>query len=273
VANFSTVIGMSGVFDEENHRARRFGTYFEVPMILLAIGVVILWYLERQNVVNQQFVWICDLIILLFFILETLVLTALVDDKKRHLKNNWMNLLIIIMGLPIVFEVSTLAPILRSFRLLLLFPLFINMFATVQRFLAKNNLGVTLLVSLALVIIVGLFISAVDPSIENASDGLWWAWVTVTTVGYGDVVPTSYWGRAIGAVLILIGFVLFSLLTASISAFLIVKDEEELVNNEVLMLTKLDQISTRLSAIETRLNITEPSNHPNLTPNQGNDKP
>ena len=273
MASFSTVIGMSGVSDEENHRARKFGTYFEVPMILLAIGVVLLWYLERQSVVNEHFVWVCDLIILLFFILETLVLTALVDNKKRHLLNNWMNLLIILMGLPVVFEVSTLAPILRSFRLLLLLALFINMFATIQRFLAKNNLGITLLVSMALVIIVGLFISAVDPAINSAADGLWWAWVTVTTVGYGDVVPTSFWGRAIGAMLIFIGFGLFSLLTASISAFMIATDDDDILNKETQIVTKLDQISTRLAAIETRLNITEPSNNQNVTPNQGNDKP
>lgn len=271
MASFSTVIGMSGVCDAENQRARRFGTYFEVPMILLAIGVVVLWYLERQNIVDRDIAWTFDLIILLFFILETLVLTSLVDDKKRHLLNNWMNVLIILMGLPVVFEVSTLAPILRSFRLLLLLALFINMFTTVQLFLSKNHLGITLLVAMALVIIVGLFISAVDPAIDSAADGLWWALVTVTTVGYGDVVPTSYWGRAIGAILILIGFGLLSLLTAALSAFMIATDEE-LDNNEILILNKLDHITDRLNAIETRLDSIESveQRHPELT--QGNDQ-
>jgi voltage-gated potassium channel len=49
-------------------------------------------------------------------------------------------------------------------------------------------------------------------------DGVWWATVTVTTVGYGDLTPTTVQGRLIGMVLMFVGIGFLSLLTASVAS-------------------------------------------------------
>ncbi len=49
-------------------------------------------------------------------------------------------------------------------------------------------------------------------------DGIWWAVVTVTTVGYGDLYPTTVQGRLIGMVLMFTGIGFLSLLTAAIAS-------------------------------------------------------
>ena len=54
--------------------------------------------------------------------------------------------------------------------------------------------------------------------INNFFDALWWALVTITTVGYGDLVPITFWGRIIGIIFILLGFILFSIFTAFIAS-------------------------------------------------------
>jgi len=86
---------------------------------------------------------------------------------------------------------------------------------------------------------------AIFSAIENTefTNGLWYALVTITTVGYGDVVPASDHGRMFGALLILFGVVLFSLVTANILAFLI-GSEQRRTEQEILHYVK--QVKDRL---------------------------
>jgi voltage-gated potassium channel len=51
--------------------------------------------------------------------------------------------------------------------------------------------------------------------------GIWWAVQTVTTVGYGDVVPSNGWGRLVASVLMVIGFATLSLLTGIVASLLV----------------------------------------------------
>lgn len=146
------------------------------------------------------------------------ILTSLVNDKLLFLRTNWMNLLIIILGIPIILEGGEMAATLRGFRVLIALQVFVNASSTFRELLSRNHLGTTLGVSLVIMVVAGVLIAGIDPGVESAWEGLWWAWVTITTVGYGDVAPVSGEGRVIGAILILIGVGLFAMLTASISA-------------------------------------------------------
>ena len=60
-------------------------------------------------------------------------------------------------------------------------------------------------VAAILAVIAAVLETIVDSGIDGFNNALWWAIVTVTTVGYGDVVPTTTSGRIIGAVLMLAG--------------------------------------------------------------------
>jgi len=55
-------------------------------------------------------------------------------------------------------------------------------------------------------------------------DGVWWAVVTVTTAGYGDLNPTDVEGRIIGIILMLVGIGFISVLTATVASELIKTD-------------------------------------------------
>ena len=58
-------------------------------------------------------------------------------------------------------------------------------------------------------------------------DTLWWALVTITTVGYGDVVPHSVLGRVVGLILMLSGVVLVSMFTATIASIFVERKIKE----------------------------------------------
>jgi voltage-gated potassium channel len=62
--------------------------------------------------------------------------------------------------------------------------------------------------------------SGSNPNVTSLWDAIWWAVVTITTVGYGDVSPATSEGRIAAGVLMVLGITFFSFLTASITAAL-----------------------------------------------------
>ena len=78
---------------------------------------------------------------------------------------------------------------------------------------------------IGLVIIAATVVASVEggegASIQSFPDALWWAVVTVTTVGYGDMVPVTTAGRAIAFVLMLGGVAFFSGVTANLASYLV----------------------------------------------------
>ena len=85
---------------------------------------------------------------------------------------------------------------------------------------------------------------------ESLGDAMWWAVQTVTTVGYGDVVPEHVAGRLIGAVLMLQGIALLTVITASVTATLIEQARRRRQDESDPVMEKLESIESRLEGIE-----------------------
>ena len=247
---FHTLIGLAGVNEAENSRARFWDKVFQWPMLLLALWMPFQFYLDYRAGMDVSDSVFFDWLVWWFFVIESLLLIILVDDKKRYLRNNWMNVFIIVAGLPIIlWGYSPLAAILRSLRLLLMVGLIFRLTKTVRKILNKNQLGTTLLVAFLLVLISGTIIAAIDPAFKSPAEGIWWALVTITTVGYGDYTPVSVPGRIFASVLILSGVVLLSLVTANLAAYFVEKEVEKDVEEETKEEEQyLDQVVERLEA-------------------------
>ncbi len=260
-ARLSLIIGVSGVAPSETEAARRWGQYLEWPMLGVVLLILVEWYLAAKGMSSPRLSRIVDYIVWFSFLGETLLLTYLVQDKWLYLRSNWLNLVIIVAGIPVLwgnFDYYQYVGVLRSLRLLVAVQIFINLSGTLRSLLARNHLGTTLLISAVFIVIAGILAAGIDSGIETPWDGIWWAWVTVTTVGYGDVVPVTGPGKILGAILILLGIGLFSLLTASFSVFFISQSEdqvgeeiaEELETTEYQMLQRLEKIEQRLDSLE-----------------------
>jgi voltage-gated potassium channel len=248
------LIGLAGVDDEERSVARGWGRRLEGPMLLLAVWILLQWYLSaRGKEFSPLFELISNLVIWLFFVFETVLLASLCADKKAYLKANWMNVLIIVGGIPVLWGVYGYAGILRTLRLLLIVSLLFNVSNTMLGVLSRNHIGQVLALGLLFVLMSGILIAGIDPAVDTPWDGIWWAWVTVTTVGYGDIVPVSSIGRIFGAVLILMGVCLFSLLTAGFAAFFISEEEEVLEEKEDVTIEQLALMLERIEQMEIRL--------------------
>ncbi len=95
-------------------------------------------------------------------------------------------------------------------------------------------------------IIVGIVIFFVESKVNNnftsISDGIWWFFVTISTVGYGDKVPTTATGRMIAVLVMLFGVAVLSVITATISSIFVAKKlregkglQELKLNNHLLL--------------------------------------
>lgn len=247
------VIGLAGVDRNETSKALKYARRLEWPMVLMAVWIIVEWYLQAKGAIPPRLALVTDWIIWGFFLFETTLLTSLVRRKRYYLLGNWVNLVIIIFGFPLLWEEFPAAGVLRSLRLVVMAGLLIQVSGTARRILARNHLGTTLFVGFIIMVMAGFLIAGIDPAIETPWDGIWWAWVTVTTVGYGDVVPVSTEGRLFASVLILMGIGIFSLLTASFSAFFVSRDEKMVIQREQQILAKLELIEMRLHHMEKEI--------------------
>jgi voltage-gated potassium channel len=191
------------------------------------------------------------------FLFETILLSSLVRDKKRYLMTNWMNLVIIFAGVPMEWTYTPLIGVLRNLRLLLMLFLLLRLSHRIRRYLVRGHLGIMLIITGIVIVLAGIIISRLDPSIGSIWDGMWYSWVTISHTGYGDIVPKTAAARFFGGILILLGVVLVTVFTANLSAFLIGSSSEDdshdakKLNQETEV--TLQEVMKRLDRIERML--------------------
>ena len=118
------------------------------------------------------------------------------------------------------------------------------------------------LATAAMATLSGFVVTVIDKKdFPDFGTGVWWAIVTIATVGYGDVVPHTGWGRVVGSVVIVIGVTFVSFLIAIVTSYFVAAEENEKAQVERQLreqeLTEaresLRRIEDRLAAIEARL--------------------
>ena len=110
------------------------------------------------------------------------------------------------------------------------------------------------------VIVFGVAERLVDPkTFHSVWLGMWWAIETVTTVGYGDIVPDQTIGKIIAAFLMLGGLSLLSVITAAItSGFVARAQAQQRARGQDPVVQKLDQLATEMHALSAELQRLQP---------------
>src|SRR5262245_28841718 len=102
------------------------------------------------------------------------------------------------------------------------------------------------------VVVFGIVERLVDPdTFDNVWLGMWWAIQTVTTVGYGDVVPGSTAGKVIASFMMLGGLALFAVVTGAITSAFVAQAQRQRAGDPVM--EKLNEVSAQLEAVKADL--------------------
>lgn len=155
---------------------------------------------------------IIDTSILFLFILSYIIRFIMAKSKKQYFFDNIFNLLAII---PLnLLNIGLLA---RSNRVFRIINLLAKLGHTKNSILYRNGFIYALYASICIIFVGSGFFSIV----ENISyeDSIWWSIVTMTTVGYGDIVPKTNWGKVIASITMLFGIGFIGILTSTITNY------------------------------------------------------
>ena len=94
--------------------------------------------------------------------------------------------------------------------------------------LTRRGLLYSLFLCLLILLLGGVGFWIIEPQAETVSDGLWLAFTTAATVGYGDIVPSTHASRVFAVVVVLLGLAVLSLVTASVAAIFVETEERQI---------------------------------------------
>jgi voltage-gated potassium channel len=229
------------------------------PLLVLAVLFVVVLVLPLLADLPQGAriaVTLANVGIWAVFAVDYLARLYLALDRRRYVRTHVLDLVIVVL------------PMLRPLRALrILRVLRVGSVAALAHKRAAQSLHArvtTYVVSAALVslIVGGVAMreaerGSAERNILTFADGLWWSMTTVTTVGYGDLYPTTAAGRFVALGLMLVGIALLGVVTAAIAAWFVerlqsvdesVQESTEATLEEVL--AELREVRARLDAYD-----------------------
>jgi len=185
----------------------------ELPLLIFAFVMIpllvgpLLWELSPSE---ESVFLTLDWFIWAIFAVDLAIKLIVAPHRVAYLKRHWLEVLVVVV------------PFFRPLRLLRVFIFGSRAWVGTRRLV---NVDFLLVYGIGLVIVAATVVASVEggegASIQSFPDALWWSMATITTVGYGDTVPVSAAGRAMGYILMLGGIAFFSGITANLASFLV----------------------------------------------------
>lgn len=199
-----------------------------VGVALLAVPAFYLELATPQGVLHRLG-QVLDAFILLAFSLEFMWMLHLTRQRVTYIGYNWLNLLIILGAAASLIGVeSEWLPLARLLRITYVSLVLVRALGAMRNLLSPTAVPYLLGWGVITLAMAGAGFYWLEPTVHSYGDGLWLAFVTGSTVGYGDIVPTTTGSRIFAVIMVIVGFAMLSLVTASFAAFFIGEDEKKL---------------------------------------------
>lgn len=210
--------------ENENQEKLNFFNLLIIILSFYVLGSLIVdTFFKLSPEISKVLVYV-DNVICVIFLIDFIIRFKRAENKISFMKWGWIDL---IASIP-TLDFMRAGRLLRLIRLIRVLRAFRSTKHIVQH-VFKNKVEGTLTSAALIAVLVLLFSSIAilqfetDPNsnIKTAEDAIWWSYVTITTVGYGDKYPVTTEGRIIAAVLMTIGVGLFGTFTAYVSSLFV----------------------------------------------------
>jgi voltage-gated potassium channel len=191
------------------------------------------------------------------FTVELLFVAVVAPRKRAALRAHWLDVFIVVVTVPFapaLLASLRLARLVRLVRLVRIAALGARALQAERVMTSRQGFRYAALTTAFLVVVAGVTMSAADAKeFPNPWLGLWWAVTTITTVGYGDVVPHTTVGRILATVLMIAGIGFLSLLTATIASTFVAADTAAPAEPAEELRATLKRIEEKLDRLEATI--------------------
>ena len=253
------------------------GKRFDVILLLAIIISVVAVMLDSDREIHKQYgrlLLIAEWVFTLLFTFEYILRIYCSTDKKKYILSfmGIIDLLSIIPTYLIIFYAPIVALIdIRVLRLIRIFRIFklspyLRSGHTMQIALRSSRLKIIVFIlSVSLVVIIlGTLMYIVEGQqngFDNIPKSIYWAVVTLTTVGYGDVVPITTLGKTVAVFIMLLGYAIIAVPTGIVSSEMSknrndkeqLENQEEILEKEEEIIAKDNEILKKLEALEKKI--------------------
>jgi voltage-gated potassium channel len=225
------LFGVGGVAPHDTPAAHRWAHRLRWPMTVTALlALPALWFdLSPAEAIWHHLRRWLDAFILLAFSAELLWMMHVSREPWRYAWRNWLNLVIITAAVASLFGLaSQWVALTRLMRVAWASLLLTRSLAMVRELFRKTATLWVLAAGVITLALSGEVFYWLEPTVNSYGEGLWLAFATGSTIGYGDVIPTTTASRFFAMIVAVLGFGMLSLTTASIAVFFIEEDEKKL---------------------------------------------
>lgn len=221
---------------------------------LISLGLIVILALPGIDEVTKEIAFALDTLICIIFLGDFFHGLTKAPNKREYMRWGWIDLLGSIPALPLlrVFRIARLVRIVRIIRRYSLEQLWEG----VKRDRANSALwtavlGTILMLTTASLLIIHLELESLETQFETSGDAIWWSLVTVTTVGYGDLIPTTQGGRFVAVGVMTVGVAMVSVLTSYITSALFLQQDPEQENKLIHLQEEFETVNEKLDEIMT----------------------
>jgi voltage-gated potassium channel len=204
-------------------------------LLIIALSIYVLIALMFDTFLKlpteiSRVLYITDNIICAVFLIDFMKRFLQAENKLKFMQWGWIDL---VSSIPMFdfMRVGRAVRLIRLFRILRAFRSTRHLVQHIFKRRTKGTLTAAAIIAILMIIFSSIAILQVETdlnsNIKTAEDAIWWAYVTITTVGYGDKFPVTTEGRIIATLLMTVGVGLFGTFTAYLASWFIGENKKE----------------------------------------------
>lgn len=244
-----------GLREPQEPSARRVERRWRGPLLVALLATIPAFYADMLDAVPP-------LAATLAYVAAALLTAAALAHTARHTRQPWRHVAANPVDVALaagaaaaaLLPASATLPGALGLRLAVSLLVLVRLLWSLQGLITRGGLAYLLLLSLGVLGLCGAGFWWLEPTVTSLGDGLWLAFTTAATVGYGDMVPTTAASKIFAVFVVLLGFGVLTMVTAAIATTWI-ESEERRIEREILgdLREQIDGVHAELGALRAEL--------------------